>query len=88
MGGGGGGGGGGWGGGVDPQNAGVLVVLVPHRCNIFVGNWSNTISLYSALWLLMAWCFSTRTAVATMLIKHPCVSSHLWVNRTETDDNR
>ena len=33
----------------------------------------------SALWVLMAWCFSTRASAATMLSTHPCVSSHLWV---------
>ena len=28
----------------------------------------------------MAWCFSTRTSVVTMLTKHPCVSRCLSVN--------
>ena len=33
----------------------------------------------STLWLLMAWCFSTRTSVATVLGMHPCVFNCLWV---------
>ena len=49
----------------------------------FVSSWFNTISNKSALWILMAWCFSIMTAVATVLITHPCVSSHLWVNNKE-----
>ena len=31
-------------------------------------------NVQSALWMLMAWCFSTRTSVATVLTTHPCVS--------------
>ena len=46
-----------------------------------VRNWSNTTDIISALWLLMAWCFSTRAAVATQLITHPGLSSHLWVKQ-------
>ena len=56
------------------------------KCNILVWNWSNTMNIFSALWLLMAWCFSTRPAVATVLITHPCVSSCLWVNQWLTRD--
>ena len=51
-----------------------------HEFNILVWNWSNTMNILSALWLLMAWCFSTRASVATLQITHPCVSSCLWVN--------
>ena len=29
----------------------------------------------------MAWCFSTRASVATVLSMHPCVSSCLWVKK-------
>ena len=36
--------------------------------------------VWLVLWLLMAWCFSTRTSVATVLSIHPCISSCLWVN--------
>ena len=28
----------------------------------------------------MAWCFSTRASVATVLSTHPCVSSYSWVD--------
>ena len=37
------------------------------ECDIFVWNWSK-------------WYFSTRAAVATVLIMHPYISSHLWFN--------
>ena len=33
----------------------------------------------STLWILMAWCFSTRASVATVLSVHPCLSSCWWV---------
>ena len=33
----------------------------------------------SALWILMAWCFSTRASVITVLTKPPCVSRCLTV---------
>ena len=39
--------------------------------------------LWSALWLLMTWCFSTRASVATVLITHVWVSSNLWVNKSK-----
>ena len=32
------------------------------------------------MWMLMAWCFSTRTSVATVLTTHPCVSQCWGVN--------
>ena len=48
-------------------------------CNIFIWNWSNTMNVYSALWILMAWCFSTRASVATVLTTHPCISRCLRV---------
>ena len=35
--------------------------------------------IYSALWLLMSWCFSTRTSVATVLIMCPWISICLWI---------
>ena len=50
-------------------------------CNIFVWNWSNTMNVSSALWILMAWCLSTRASVATVLTMHPCVSRCLRVKR-------
>ena len=48
-------------------------------CNSFIWNWSNTMNVYSALWILMAWCFSTRASVATVLTTHPCVCRCLRV---------
>ena len=45
-----------------------------------MSNWSNTINILSTLWILMAWCFSTRAAVATMLRTQPCFSSCLRVD--------
>ena len=50
-------------------------------CNIFIWNWSNKINVQSALWILMAWCFSTRASVATVLTMDPCISRCLRVNK-------
>ena len=36
-------------------------------------------NVQSASWILMAWCFSTRSSVATVLTAHPCVSRCLRV---------
>ena len=55
-------------------------MLFPYQCNISVWNWSITMNIYSALWVLMPWCFSTRASVATVLNMHPCFCSCLWVN--------
>ena len=38
------------------------------------------LNILSTLWILMAWCFSTRASVATVLNTHPCVSRCLRVN--------
>ena len=38
-------------------------------------------NVQSALWMLMAWCFSTRASVATVLTTQPCVSLCLGVNK-------
>ena len=38
---------------------------------------------YSALWILMAWCFSTRVSVAIVLNTYPCVSRCLRVNQAQ-----
>ena len=48
--------------------------------------WPNMISTWSALWLLMTWGFSTRSSVATVLIKYPRIPSYLWVNIFSTRD--
>ena len=38
-----------------------------HKCNVVIWNWSNGMHHWPGLWILMAWCFSTRPSVATML---------------------
>ena len=51
--------------------------------------------IWSALWLLLAWCFSNRASVATVLSTHPCISScfclkelhAVHVNHTRTNDD-
>ena len=57
-------------------------------CNfyIFVWNWSNAMNIWSPLWMLMTWCFSTRVStrasVTTLLRTCLYVSSllvYLWV---------
>ena len=64
------------------QNVILFSNVVHYKCNIFfVWNWSNTMNVYSALWMLMAWCFSTRASVATVLTTHPCVSRCLRVKK-------
>ena len=37
--------------------------------------------IWSALWILMPWCFSTRASVATLLSFHIYISHCLWVNK-------
>ena len=54
------------------------VILVSYV--MVVWNWSNAMDVYLVLWILMAWCFSTRTSVATVLSMYPCTSSCLWAN--------
>ena len=61
------------------QNVVSFSDAVHLMCNIFIWNWSNTMNVKSALWILMAWCFSTRASVATVLTTHPCVSRCLRV---------
>ena len=66
------------------QNVILFSNAVHHKCNIFIWNWSNTMNVSSTLWILMAWCFSTRASVATVLTTHPCVSRCLGVKDTAT----
>ena len=61
-----------------------FLMFIHYKCHILVWNWSNTMNISSALWVLMSWCFSTRASVATVLSMHPCVSSCLGVNAKET----
>ena len=49
------------------------------KYNMLVWNWSDTMNISTALSLLLAWCFSTRAAVATVLSTQPCISSHFLV---------
>ena len=46
----------------------------------FWWNWLNALYNWSVLWILMAWCFSTRASVATVLSMHSCISKCLSVN--------
>ena len=62
------------------QNVILFSKLLHHKCNIFIWNWSNIMNVSSALWMLMAWCISTRASVATVLTMQPCVSRCLRVN--------
>ena len=55
--------------------------VVHYKCNIIISNWANTMSVQSTFWILMAWCFSTRASVATVLTMHPCVSRYLRVKQ-------
>ena len=48
----------------------ILFVKVRYQCNIFVWNWSSAMDIWSALWILMAWCFSTRPSVTTVFSTH------------------
>ena len=57
------------------QNAILFSCVAHYRYNISVWNWSNTMLISSAPWVLMVWYFSTRASVATVLNTHPCVSS-------------
>ena len=55
--------------------------VVHYEWNVVVWNYSNTMNIWSTLWILMAWCsISTRTSVATVLNMHLCVSSCLRLN--------
>ena len=67
------------------QNVILISCVVCSKCNIVVWTLGSTIILnqryeHDEYWCPMAWCFSTRTPEATMLIKHPCISSCLWIN--------
>ena len=37
-------------------------------CNILVWNWSNTMNILSVVWLLLAWCFSTRASTDGLVL--------------------
>ena len=66
------------------QNVIIFSNVIPYKCNILAWNWSNTMNIFSALWLLMVWCFSTRASVATLLSMHPSISSCVAVNKWQS----
>ena len=49
------------------------IILVPYK------------ECLSALWVLMAWWFSTRVSIARVLGSNPCVSSCLWLIQASFD---
>ena len=59
----------------------VFSTIILFKCNISVWNWSNTMNILSALWILMV--FSTRALVATRLSMHLRISSCTWVNSND-----
>ena len=61
------------------QNVILFSNDIHNKCNTFVSNRPNTMKVESALWILMAWCFSTRASLATVLSRHSCVSRYLRV---------
>ena len=56
------------------QNVILFYRVVHWDWNILVWNYYDTMNIWSALRVLMAWCFSTRASVVKMLNTHPCVS--------------
>ena len=67
------------------QKVTIFPDAVHNQCNI-LGQTGPIEHKYisSPLWILMAWCWSTRASVASVVNVHTCVSSHLWVNRILT----
>ena len=55
-------------------------------CRCIVSALSITMNIQSALWILMARCFSTRASVATVLSIHLCISNCLWVKQYEVTE--
>ena len=48
---------------------------VHYKCDIFVWNWPIKINNLSSPLVFMAWCFTIRASVATLLKTQPCVSA-------------
>ena len=57
-----------------------FLMWLPISRIFFIWNWSNASDIWSALWIMMTCCFSTRASVATVVSMHPCMSSCSWVN--------
>ena len=60
----------------------IIFSCCSQQIPISAWNHSNTMNILSAWWVLITWCLSTRASVATVLSKHPCISSCLWVKQT------
>ena len=60
----------------------LMTVSYVIHCKSYTIAWNRPITrnTESALWILMTWCFGTRSSVATVLIMQPCISSCLWVD--------
>ena len=54
-------------------------------CNSFIWNWSNTMNVYSALWILMA-CDCQVALLLQVLTMHPCISRCLRVKPSWLSD--
>ena len=55
--------------------------FVRQTWNILVWNWPNAIDIWSALWILMPWCFSLQCiSIVSVLKMPPWVFSSLGVN--------
>ena len=62
------------------QTVNLFYHIIHFNCNISVWNRPSTVNIQLAVWVLMAWCFSTRASVATVPSMHPCILSCLWDN--------
>ena len=70
------------------QDIALFSNVVLYNCNISILKWSNTMNIKSALWILMAWCFSsTKAAVATVLSMCLCFWGCVWVNTLRPRQN-
>ena len=59
------------------QNKMLFSIAVHHNHSVW--NEPSITNTKSALWILMSWCWSTRTSAFTVLIMHACISNWLWV---------
>ena len=61
----------------------IVCIIMSYYFHFSVWNWSNAMNIQSAPRMLMAWCWSTRASVATVLSRHLCVSSCSWINQSD-----
>ena len=66
------------------QNVHLPSIIVPYNRKIVAWNWPNTITIWWALWMLMAWYFNIWTLVATAWSTHPCVFMCIGVKKKST----